>query len=59
MWPVPAHATKREARGKGELQPMPIIETSFERKAMDLVWPLPKGKGGYQYILVIIDYATH
>lgn len=58
MRPVPAHATKREARGKGELQPMPIIETSFERKAMDLVWPLPKGKGGYQYILVIIDYAT-
>lgn len=37
---------------------MPLIPTPFERIAIDLVGPLPKTKGGYQYIMVLIDYAT-
>lgn len=30
----------------------------IEKVVIDLVGPLPKGKGGYQYILVLTDYAT-
>lgn len=37
---------------------MPIIQTPFERIAIDFVGPLPKGKGGFQDIMVLIDYAT-
>lgn len=37
---------------------MPLTATPFERIGLDLVGPLPKGKGGYQYIMVIVDYAT-
>lgn len=40
------------------MQPMPITSVPFERIAIDLVGPLPKGKGGFQYIMVLIDYAT-
>ncbi|XP_039350382.1 uncharacterized protein LOC120374581 [Mauremys reevesii] len=43
---------------KAPLVPMPLIETLFERVAMDLVGPLPKSSAGFQYILVIMDYAT-
>ena len=37
---------------------LPVIETPFERIAMDLVGPLPKSARGYEYILVVVDYAT-
>ena len=40
------------------LMKMPIIGKPFERIAMDIVGPLPKTSNGYQYILVISDYAT-
>jgi hypothetical protein len=40
------------------LIPLPIIETPFERIAMDLVGPLPKSARGHKYILVVRDYAT-
>uniref|UniRef100_A0A674ITH5 Gypsy retrotransposon integrase-like protein 1 n=1 Tax=Terrapene triunguis TaxID=2587831 RepID=A0A674ITH5_9SAUR len=43
---------------KAPLIPMPLIETPFERVAMDLVGPLPKSSAGFQYILVMLDYAT-
>uniref|UniRef100_A0A8C3HS24 Gypsy retrotransposon integrase-like protein 1 n=1 Tax=Chrysemys picta bellii TaxID=8478 RepID=A0A8C3HS24_CHRPI len=43
---------------KAPLVPMPLIETPFERVAMDLVGPLPKSSAGFQYILVMLDYAT-
>uniref|UniRef100_A0A674IBQ6 Gypsy retrotransposon integrase-like protein 1 n=1 Tax=Terrapene triunguis TaxID=2587831 RepID=A0A674IBQ6_9SAUR len=43
---------------KAPLIPMPLIETPFERVAMDLVGPLPKSSVGFQYILVMLDYAT-
>ncbi|KYO45537.1 hypothetical protein Y1Q_0015183 [Alligator mississippiensis] len=37
---------------------MPIIETPFSRVALDVIGPLPKSHNGYQYILVLVDYAT-
>uniref|UniRef100_A0A674CNJ5 Gypsy retrotransposon integrase-like protein 1 n=1 Tax=Salmo trutta TaxID=8032 RepID=A0A674CNJ5_SALTR len=43
---------------RSPLVPLPIIETPFERIAMDIVGPLPKSARGHQYILVILDYAT-
>ncbi|KAG6930517.1 retrotransposable element, partial [Chelydra serpentina] len=43
---------------KAPLIPMPLVETPFERVAMDLVGPLQKSLAGFQYILVMVDYAT-
>lgn len=43
---------------RNPLVPLPIIETPFERIAMDIVGPLPKSARGHQYILVVLDYAT-
>ena len=40
------------------LIPLPVIEESFQRIAMDIVGPLPKSRAGHKYILVICDYAT-
>ena len=37
---------------------MPIIETLFDRIALDIVGPLPKTSRGHRYILVLVDYAT-
>eukprot|EP00063_Salmo_salar_P015300 XP_013990135.1 PREDICTED: uncharacterized protein LOC106566551 [Salmo salar] len=37
---------------------LPVISTPFKRIAMDIVGPLEKSSAGYQYILVICDYAT-
>lgn len=34
------------------------MERPFDRIAMDIVGPLPKSTRGYQYILVLCDYAT-
>lgn len=39
-------------------QVMPIVETPFDRIALDIVGPLAKCSLGYKYILVIINYAT-
>ena len=38
--------------------PMPIIETPFNRLALDIVGPLPKTNRGHRYNLVLVDYAT-
>ncbi len=43
---------------RAQLQPLPIIETPFERIGMDVVGPLEKSSPGNKYILVICDYAT-
>ena len=43
---------------RAPLIPLPIIATPFSRIAMDLVGPLPRSSGGFQYILVVLDYAT-
>lgn len=40
------------------LQAMSVITTPFKRIAMDIVRPLEKSSAGYQYILVVCDYAT-
>ena len=38
---------------------MPIIDTPFERVAVDLVGPIkPASERGHRYILVLVDYAT-
>ena len=38
---------------------MPIIDTPFERVAVDIVRPIkPMTDRGHRYILVLIDYAT-
>uniref|UniRef100_A0A8C5BU63 Gypsy retrotransposon integrase-like protein 1 n=1 Tax=Gadus morhua TaxID=8049 RepID=A0A8C5BU63_GADMO len=43
---------------RSPLIPMPIIETPFERIALDIVGPLPRTSRGHRYLLVILDYAT-
>uniref|UniRef100_A0A803JM67 Gypsy retrotransposon integrase-like protein 1 n=1 Tax=Xenopus tropicalis TaxID=8364 RepID=A0A803JM67_XENTR len=43
---------------RSPLVPLPVIETPFERIAMDLVGPIVKSARGHQHILVIMDYAT-
>ena len=40
------------------LVPLPIMKEPFERIAIDMVGPLPRSRKGYQYVLVICDYAT-
>lgn len=43
---------------RAHLQPLPIIDTPFERIGMDIVGPLEKSSSGHRYILVVCDYAT-
>ena len=43
---------------RAPLVPLPIIEESFQRIAMDIVGPLPRSRAGNKYILVVCDYAT-
>lgn len=43
---------------RAPLQPLPIIEKTFERIGMDVVGPLERSSSGNRYILVICDYAT-
>ena len=43
---------------RNPLVPMRIIETPFDRVALDIVGPLPKTSRGHRYILVLVDYAT-
>lgn len=47
-----------KANYRNTLIPLPIIETPFERIAMDMVGPIPKLARGHDYILVVIDFAT-
>ncbi|KYO47445.1 hypothetical protein Y1Q_0001239 [Alligator mississippiensis] len=43
---------------KAPPRPMPIIETPFSRVALDIIGLLLKSHNGYQYSLVLEDYAT-
>ncbi|KAI5094884.1 hypothetical protein C0J45_14959, partial [Silurus meridionalis] len=45
-------------RDSAPLQPLPVISIPFQRIAMDIVGLLEKSSTGYQYILIISDYAT-
>ena len=45
--------------GKVPLGDMPLMDTPFERVAVDLVGPIkPATERGHRYILVLVDYAT-
>ncbi|XP_014857306.1 PREDICTED: uncharacterized protein LOC106926725 [Poecilia mexicana] len=50
--------TSGKGVARAQLQPLPIIETPFERLGMDIVGPLERSSTGHRYILVICDYAT-
>ena len=50
--------TSGRAAPRAHLHPLPIIDTPIARIGMDIVGPLERSKGGYQYILVVCDYAT-
>ncbi|XP_068227409.1 uncharacterized protein [Palaemon carinicauda] len=43
---------------KAPLEPIPAMEEPFHRVLVDIVGPLPKSKGGNQYILTIMDRST-
>ena len=43
---------------RAPLQPLPLIDTPFERLGMDIVGPVERSKAGNRYMLVITDYAT-
>ena len=43
---------------RAPLQPLPVIDTPFQRVAMDIFGPLKRTKQGNRYILVLMDYAT-
>lgn len=45
--------------GKAPLGRMPLIDTPFERVAVDIIGPLtPISKKGNRYILTLVDFAT-
>ena len=44
---------------KAPLIPLPVVTTTFQKIAMDIVGSLPRSRSGNHYVLVICDYATH
>jgi len=38
--------------------PLSIVETPFQKIAMDIVGSLPRSRSGNCYVLVVCDYAT-
>lgn len=48
----------RRGPTKAPLVPMPIINTPFNRIALDFEGALPRSNHGYCYLLVLMDYAT-
>ena len=34
------------------------MKEAFERTAIDIIGPLPRGHKGYQYVVVICDYSA-
>lgn len=40
------------------LVPLPLFDWPFDPIALDIAGPCPKSNTGYQFVLVIIDYAT-
>lgn len=45
--------------GKVPLGEMPLIDTPFQRVAVDLVGPIePRSGDGNRYILTLVDYAS-
>ena len=54
----PCQKTSKYKTKRAPLMPLPIIDTPFQRMAMDIVGPLPRSRHGNRYILVMCDYAT-
>lgn len=50
--------TSNKFPSRAPLQPLPLIDTPFERLGMDIVGPLERSKSGHRYMLVITNYAT-
>lgn len=50
--------TSNKGVSHAQLQPLPSIDTPFERIGMDIVGALERSSSGNRYILVICDYAT-
>ena len=50
--------TSQQRGRRAPLIPLPIIEETFSRIAMDIVGPLPRRRTGNSYVLVVCDYAT-
>ena len=40
------------------LVPLPIVDSPFERIAMDIVGPLPQSCSGNRFVLVVCDYSA-
>lgn len=40
------------------LVPLPLVEQPFSGIALDIAQPFPNSRAGYQFVLVIIHYAT-
>ena len=49
--------SKRKGR-PAPLIPLPVMEETFQRIAMDIVGPLPRSRSVKKYVLVVCDYAT-
>ena len=53
------HSTARGKTKKIPLGKMPLIDTPFERVAVDIISPVtPAASSGNRYILTVVDYAT-
>ena len=50
--------SSNEGIPKAPLVPLPIVSTSFEKIAIDIVGPLPRSRNGHRYILMICDHTT-
>ena len=49
----------KNKKQRAPLVPLPVIDESFRRIAMDIVSPLKRTTSGHKYILTVMDYATH
>ena len=55
---VAVQSARRPWETVAPLVPMSIVDSPFERIAMDIVGPLPRSRSGNRFVLVVCDYAT-
>ncbi len=48
----------KRGQAKVRMVERPIVTQPFEQIALDLVWSLPKGKGGARFVLTAACMAT-
>lgn len=51
--------TQPKGKKSGLLKPIPIVAVPFQRLDIDIVGPLPRAFSWHQYILVMLNNATH